>query len=127
MTDYLIIALLIVLTVLAVIILVKTGRPLENEEEDDGREEEAFMRLMGKLDENKEAVKVITGQFDVMTKSQYAQNRSMQESITASLKERELRPSEQGDSQYAEEYRRFGSRDAEDHERGASSDAGSDE
>ena len=87
MTDYLIIALLIVLTVLAVIILVKTGRPVETEEEDDGREEEAFMRLMGKLDENKEAVKVITGQFDVMTKSQYAQNRSMQESINASLKE----------------------------------------
>ena len=87
MTDYLIIALLIVLTVLAVIILVKLRRPVETEEEDDGREEEAFMRLMGKLDENKEAVKVITGQFDVMTKSQYAQNRSMQESITASLKE----------------------------------------
>ena len=87
MTDYLIIALLIVLTVLAVIILVKLRRPVETEEEDDGREEEAFMRLMGKLDENKEAVKVITGQFDVMTKSQYAQNRSMQESINASLKE----------------------------------------
>lgn len=87
MTDYLIIALLIVLTVLAVIILVKLRRPVETGEEDDGREEEAFMRLMGKLDENKEAVKVITGQFDVMTKSQYAQNRSMQESINASLKE----------------------------------------
>ncbi len=87
MTDYLIIALLIVLTVLAVIILVKLRRPVETREEDDGREEEAFMRLMGKLDENKEAVKVITGQFDVMTKSQYAQNRSMQESINASLKE----------------------------------------
>lgn len=87
MTDYFIIALLIVLTVLAVIILVKFRRPEETWEEDDGREEEAFMRLMGKLDENKEAVKVITGQFDVMTKSQYAQNRSMQESINASLKE----------------------------------------
>ena len=87
MTDYLIIALLIVLTVLAVIILVKLRRPVETGEEDDGREEEAFMRLMGKLDENKEAVKVITGQFDVMTKSQYAQNRSMRESINASLKE----------------------------------------
>ena len=89
MTDYLIIALLIVLTVLAVIILVKLRRPVETEEEDDGREEEAFMRLMGKLDENKEAVKVITGQFDVMTKSQYAQNRSMQESRTVRCHDQE--------------------------------------
>ena len=76
MTDYIVIALLIILIVLAVVNLVRMKDIGKDTDEDDGKDDEAVLRLMGKLEENKDAVKYVSGQFDTMSKTQYAQNRA---------------------------------------------------
>ena len=84
MTDFIILALLSVLVVLGVIniVLVRKGQVVEADDSDD----EMVERLVGKLDENKEAVKVISGQFDVMNKTQQMQFQTLQNTVTNSLK-----------------------------------------
>ena len=86
MTDYIILALLLILVVIGIVNIVLLRKTGSGETEDDGREEEAFLRLIGKLDENKEAVKVVTGQVDMMAKTQSVQNQGVQETIAKSLK-----------------------------------------
>lgn len=86
MTDYIILAFLLVLLVIGIVNIVLLRKAGNEEEEDDGREEEALLRLIGKLDENKEAVKVVTGQIDMMAKTQSAQNQGVQETMAKSLK-----------------------------------------
>lgn len=87
MTDYIVIALLIILIVLAAVNLVRIKDIGENTEEDDVRDDEAVLRLIGKLEENKDAVKYVSGQFDTLSKTQYAQNRALQDTLTGSLKD----------------------------------------
>ena len=87
MTDYIVIALLIILIVLAVVNLVRMKDIGKDTDEDDGKDDEAVLRLMGKLEENKDAVKYVSGQFDTMSKTQYAQNRALQDTLTGSLKD----------------------------------------
>ena len=87
MTDYIILALLSVLIVLGIMIIVILRRAGTDEAEDDGHEEEMVERLLDKLDENKDAVLHVSGQFDMMSKNQYVQNKSLQDSLSGSLKE----------------------------------------
>ena len=87
MTDYIILALLSVLIVLGIMIIVILRRAGTDEAEDDGHEEEMVERLLDKLNENKDAVLHVSGQFDMMSKNQYVQNKSLQDSLSGSLKE----------------------------------------
>ncbi|MBQ7274889.1 MAG: DNA recombination protein RmuC [Clostridiales bacterium] len=87
MTDYIILALLSVLIVIGIMIIVILRRAGTDETEDDGHEEEMVERLLDKLDENKDAVLHVSGQFDMMSKNQYVQNKSLQDTLSGSLKE----------------------------------------
>ncbi len=87
MTDYLILALLLISVVIGVVNIILIKRAGAQEVEDDGHEDEMLERLIGKLDENKDAVRYVSGQFDTMSKNQYAQNRALQDTLTGSLKE----------------------------------------
>ena len=87
MTDYIILALLAVLIVIGIVNIVLIRKAGETEAEDDGHDEEMIERLVGKLDENKEAVQHVSGQFDMMSKNQYVQNKTLQDTLTGSLKE----------------------------------------
>ena len=87
MTDYVILALLSVLIVIGIMIIVILRRAGTDETEDDGHEEEMVERLLDKLDENKDAVLHVSGQFDMMSKNQYVQNKSLQDTLSGSLKE----------------------------------------
>ena len=86
MTDYIILALLTVLVVIGIINIILVRSTATAEEEDDGHEDEMVERLIGKLDENKDTVMRVSGQFDMMSKSQYEQNRATQELLNGSLK-----------------------------------------
>lgn len=86
MTDYIILGLLAVLIIIGVVNIVLIRKAGVTEEEDDDRDDEMVERLLGKLDENKEAVKVVSGQFDMMDKSQHRQLEGMQNTITQNLK-----------------------------------------
>ena len=86
MTDYIILGLLAVLIIIGVVNIVLIRKAGVTEEEDDDRDDEMVERLLGKLDENKEAVKVVSGQFDMMDKSRHRQLESMQNTISQELK-----------------------------------------
>ena len=87
MTDYIILALILVLVVIGIVNIILVRKAASSEEEDDGHEDEMLERLIGKLDENKDAVVHVSGQFDMMSKSQYAQSKTLQDTIAASLKD----------------------------------------
>lgn len=87
MIDYIILALLVVLVIIGIVNIILIRKAGENETEEDGHEEEMVERLVSKLDENKDAVRYVSGQFDTMSKNQYAQNKSLQDSLTGSLKD----------------------------------------
>ena len=87
MIDYIILALLVVLTVIGIVNIVLIRKSGDTKTEDDGHEDEMVERLVSKLDENKDAVRYVSGQFDTMSKNQYAQNRALQDTLTGSLKE----------------------------------------
>lgn len=87
MADYTILALLIVLVVIGVVNIVLVRKASDTEAEDDDHDDEMVERLLGKLDENKEAVQHVSGQFDMMSKNQYVQNKTLQDTLAGSLKE----------------------------------------
>ena len=87
MTDFIMIALLVALILIGIVNNVQIRKAGAEDAEDDGREDEMVGRLVSKLDENKETVMHISGQFDMMSKSQYAQNKALQDALAGSLKE----------------------------------------
>lgn len=87
MTDYIILALLLVLIVIGIVNIVLIRKAGEAEVEDDGHEDEMVERLIDKLDENKNAVQQVSGKFDMMSQNQYVQNKTLQDTLTGSLKE----------------------------------------
>lgn len=87
MTDYIILALLLVLIVIGIVNIVLIRKAGEAEVEDDGHEDEMVERLIDKLDENKNAVQQVSGKFDMMSQNQYAQNKATQDTLTGALKD----------------------------------------
>lgn len=87
MTDYIILALLLVLIVIGIVNIVLIRKAGEAEVDDDGHEDEMVERLIDKLDENKNAVQQVSGKFDMMSQNQYAQNKATQDTLTGALKE----------------------------------------
>ena len=87
MTDYIILALLLVLIVIGIVNTVLIRKAGEAEVEDDGHEDEMVERLIDKLDENKNAVQQVSGKFDMMSQNQYAQNKATQDTLTGALKD----------------------------------------
>ncbi|MBP5180697.1 MAG: DNA recombination protein RmuC [Clostridiales bacterium] len=85
MIEYIILALIVVLIIIGIINIVSVRQ--SRQEDDDESEQEMFDKLINRLDENKETVKVISGQFDLMSKNQYSQNRSLQDTIAGTLKQ----------------------------------------
>ena len=87
MTDYIILALLLVLIVIGIVNIVLIRKAGEAEVEDDGHEDEMVERLIDKLDENKNAVQQVSGKFDMMSQNQYALNKATQDTLTGALKD----------------------------------------
>ena len=87
MTDYIILALLLVLIVIGIVNIVLIRKAGEAEVEDDGHEDEMVERLIDKLDENKNAVQQVSGKFDMMSQNQYVQNKATQDTLTGALKD----------------------------------------
>ena len=85
MIDYIILALILVLIIIGIINIVIVRKA--GEDDTDESDQEMFDAVIDKLDESKEAVKVISGQFELMSKNQYSQNRSMQDTIAGTLKQ----------------------------------------
>lgn len=85
MIDYIILALVLVLIIIGIINIVIVRKA--GEAGTDESDQEMFDAVIDKLDESKEAVKVISGQFELMSKNQYSQNRSMQDTIAGTLKQ----------------------------------------
>lgn len=87
MTDYIILALLLVLIVIGIVNIVLIRKAGEAEVDDDGHEDEMVERLIDKLDENKNAVQQVSGKFDMMSQNQYAQNKATHDTLTGALKD----------------------------------------
>ncbi|MCR5593521.1 MAG: DNA recombination protein RmuC [Saccharofermentans sp.] len=85
MIDYIILALILVLIIIGIINIVIVRKA--GEADTDESDQEMFDAVIDKLDESKEAVKVISGQFELMSKNQYSQNRNMQDTIAGTLKQ----------------------------------------
>ncbi len=85
MIDYIILALILVLIIIGIINIVMVRKA--GEADTDESDQEMFDAVIDKLDESKEAVKVISGQFELMSKNQYSQNRNMQDTIAGTLKQ----------------------------------------
>lgn len=87
MTDYIILALLLMLIVIGIVNIVLIRKAGEAEVDDDGHEDEMVERLIDKLDENKNAVQQVSGKFDMMSQNQYAQNKATHDTLTGALKD----------------------------------------